>query len=354
MKAQFFGSIMVGLAISAALFLPLVVWQFRRYGRLDAVRMAWTFAGFIYVAGVAAFTIFPLPSFEGDFCHVHATHPEWSLMRVPRDLAEIAQTKGLKAMATSFVLREVALNVVLFIPFGVLVRRVFEWPRWLVVVAALGTSAFIEATQYTGNWWLAPCSYRVTDVTDLVSNTTGALVGLVIADLAPRLLSSKAHLAGQRAQARPVGRGRRILGMVLDTWYLAMAAGVGGVVASVLFALSVGDTNLTEAQQLQLMRVVLVGMWVPCIVMVVLPALTGTGASLGQRTVYLEPVGGRGRLVARALVVQGAFVTLAAMFFPWAFLALLWAGVAAVVALGNRKGLSGVLTGVDWRDSRHG
>lgn len=129
---------------------------------------------------------------------------------------------------------------------------------------------------------------------------------------------------------------------------------MGGVVASGLFAVMASDTNLNESEQLLLIRVVLVGMWVPCIVMVLLPALTGTGASLGQRTVYLEPVGGRGRLVARALVVQGAFVTLAAMFFPWAFLALLWAGVAAVVALGNRKGLSGVLTGVDWRDSRHG
>lgn len=33
MTAQFFGSILVGLIVSALLFLPLLVWQYRRYGR---------------------------------------------------------------------------------------------------------------------------------------------------------------------------------------------------------------------------------------------------------------------------------------------------------------------------------
>lgn len=47
MIAQFFGSILVGLIVSALLFLPLLVWQYRRYGRFDALRMPWTTAGFV-------------------------------------------------------------------------------------------------------------------------------------------------------------------------------------------------------------------------------------------------------------------------------------------------------------------
>lgn len=46
---------------------------------------------------------------------------------------------------------------------------------------------------------------------------------------------------------------------------------MGGVVASGLFAVMASDTNLNESEQLLLIRVVLVGMWVPCIVMVLLP-----------------------------------------------------------------------------------
>ena len=46
--------------------------------------------------------------------------------------------------------------VVLFVPFGLIVRRVMEWPRGTVLAAALGTSLLIELTQLTGNWGLAP------------------------------------------------------------------------------------------------------------------------------------------------------------------------------------------------------
>lgn len=47
MKARFAISIAVDLAISTVLFLPLVLWQYRRFGRFDALRILWTSAAFI-------------------------------------------------------------------------------------------------------------------------------------------------------------------------------------------------------------------------------------------------------------------------------------------------------------------
>lgn len=75
MRAQVFASVIVGLAVSSALFLPLVLWQFRRYGRFDGLRILWTAAGFTYATGLVAFTVFPLPRFEPGYCADHATEP---------------------------------------------------------------------------------------------------------------------------------------------------------------------------------------------------------------------------------------------------------------------------------------
>lgn len=68
-------------------------------------------------------------------------------------------------------------NLAFFVPFGVLLFILIEhWRRPVLVVVVLGavTSASIETLQYI-------FALGHTDVTDLVFNATGALVGAVIA-----------------------------------------------------------------------------------------------------------------------------------------------------------------------------
>ena len=357
MTSQVTGSILVGLAVSAVLFLPLVVWQYRRYGRFDAMRMLWTSAGFVYAAGIAAFTVFPLPDFAPGYCAANATHPLLDPLRFPKAVIDVFRTGGLTAVISDWVVWEFALNMVLFIPFGVIVRRVLEWPRGVVLVAAFGTSLLIELTQLTGNWGLAPCPYRFADVTDLFTNTTGAVIGIGLERITPRLLSSKAHLLAERDRGRPVGRGRRLLGMLLDTWFLALAVFIGGTVASTLYALGQGGTgqDLTPSQLLDLERWLFTGAAVAALVTVFFPALTGSGASLGQRTVYLVPSShgdARGRLAARAVAIQGVGGFLVCFGFPWLLMIPLLAFLAAVSACVTPRGLSGILTGCAFRDAR--
>lgn len=357
MSTQVFASILVGLTVSAVLFLPLVVWQYRRYGRFDVLRMIWTTAGFIYATALVAFTVFPLPEFTAGYCATHRTEPLLDPLRFPRELIELIQTQGPIAVAGDWLVWEFALNMVLFTPFGLIVRRVFESPTGVILATALGTSLLIELTQYTGNWGLAPCPYRFADTTDLFTNTTGALIGIGLEKAAPRLLSTKAHLHAARDKARPVTQVRRFLGMLLDAWYLVLAAILGGTVGAVVYVLAHSGPGhqFTAEQLLSMERMIFFGAWLCAMAIVVGPALLGSGASLGQRTVYLTPApraNARWRLLLRALTVQGAIPTGVFLGFPTALLAPLWAAAAVGSVLIDPRGLSCALTGCTLRDAR--
>ncbi|MEO3941980.1 VanZ family protein [Paenarthrobacter nicotinovorans] len=68
---------------------------------------------------------------------------------------------------------EFAANIVLFIPFGAFVRLLGPrlWTWWTTGLLAVGSSALIETVQLV-------IPGRVTAISDVVANTTGALVGL--------------------------------------------------------------------------------------------------------------------------------------------------------------------------------
>lgn len=357
MRSQVLGSILVGLVVSAVLFLPLVVWQYRRYGRFDALRMLWTAAGFIYASAIVAFTVFPLPEFTPGYCTTRATMPLLDPLRFPKELIDLVRAEGVGSLMSDWLVWEFALNMVLFIPFGLIVRRVFEWPRSVVLAAAFGTSLLIELTQFTGNWGLAPCSYRFADVTDLFTNTTGAIIGIGLERITPRLLSNKAHLLAQRARARPVTRGRRLLGMLLDAWYLSLAAVIGGTIASTLYAIGHGGTGqeLTPSQLLELESWIFHGASLTALATAVVPVFITDGASLGQRSVYLVPDprdGARWRLIARALITQGSAALLMFNGFPWVLLLPIWATIALLSACISVRGLSYIVMGCGIRDAR--
>lgn len=357
MTAQVFGSILVGLVASAILFLPLLVWQYRRFGRFDGLRIIWTTAGFIYATAIVAFTVFPLPDFAPGYCDAHRTEPLLDPLRFPRELIELIQAKGPLGAASDWLVWEIALNMILFIPFGLIVRRVLEWPRPAALAAPLSTSILIELTQYTANWGLAPCPYRFADVTDLVTNSIGAIIGIGLEKTLPRLLSTKADLLDQKGLARPVTRGRRLLGMLLDTWYLALATIFGWTATlSMYFLVQSGSGQpLTPEQMLSMQRTMFFGGWLCSMATVVLPALIGNRASLGQRTVYLVPGprhGARWRTLLRALIVQGAILTGFFLGIPTSLLAPLWAAAAIISVIVTPQGLSCVLTGCSMLDAR--
>jgi glycopeptide antibiotics resistance protein len=79
--------------------------------------------------------------------------------------------------------RGMCLNIALFVPLGLLLRRL---PRRRALWLGFAASLTIELTQLTANWGTAPFVYRIFDVDDLITNTAGTLVGWSIATLLVR------------------------------------------------------------------------------------------------------------------------------------------------------------------------
>src|SRR5690349_2838284 len=120
---------------------------------------AWVLAIFwSYVVAVAAVTVAPTG--------VHRRHrdPWWS----------VVQLVPLHVPPVSF-----ALNIVMFVPFGLLVPLL--WPRagsiGRVAGLSLAASMVIELTQLS--LWLTLGNHRTVDVNDLIANTVGGVLGLI-------------------------------------------------------------------------------------------------------------------------------------------------------------------------------
>ncbi len=85
----------------------------------------------------------------------------------------VASLFGLPPGPTFGVL-EVAANVAMFVPFGVLALTAYRWMRvWSATLAGLATSGIIEGVQL-----FLPT--RFATVSDLIANTAGALLGALL------------------------------------------------------------------------------------------------------------------------------------------------------------------------------
>jgi hypothetical protein len=271
-------------------------------------------------------------------------------------------------MLKSWAMLQMVLNVVLFVPLGFIMRQLYNFGPLKTMLLGLVLSFGIETTQWSGNWGLALCAYRYPDVNDLITNTTGALLGGLLAMLLPRFTADARSLEGKRSQPRPLTRTRRFTGMFFDALYLGVL--YLGIVATEAAAVVLGQAiGLSQSRQHVITSGFLVVQYVGIFALIFLPALFGSGASLGQRTVYLRPVprnGSRARLVLRAFIVQGLFM--ATMMLPdapsgwpeWANLLInavytvgwLVVPVSLVWVLFDPTGFSCRLSGCQLEDSR--
>src|SRR5699024_11965483 len=97
------------------------------------------------------------------------------------DIADPAATHGPPSSIALFAAAQPVLNVVLFVPLGVLVRAMAGRGITVATLTGLAVSVLVETTQYTGVFGLVGCAYRVADVVDLLTNTAGAMLGALLA-----------------------------------------------------------------------------------------------------------------------------------------------------------------------------
>lgn len=367
-------SLVFGGLVLAAMLVPGLVWQYRHHGGLSARRILGWCAVCVYFTALFVYTVLPLPDSPTQWCASHAVghnfHPLAFVEDIRRETAGMAPLVALR----STVVLQVLFNVLLFVPFGVILRRYFGRGILTTTVLGFATSLVIETSQYTGLFGIYPCAYRVGDVDDVLTNTLGALVGAVIA---PALLWWMPHarvLATTRLDPRPVTSARRWMGMLIDALsYIGVTVAVA-VVVQVVARLWLSDVAIGTPLWSDV-----VPETVAVLVVFVLPAWHNRGASLGQTAVWLTPkwVSRDGshlvdasapRRMLRSLVVVGPWVVapgvaeLIGDAQPWE-----QAAAASVRALGSlvvllalvmvpftrtHRSLSGVLTGAVFVDVR--
>jgi glycopeptide antibiotics resistance protein len=143
--------------VLAAVVFAALAWSLSRRGRLSWPRVAVALALCVYAAGVVANAVFPV------FLDKPVASTPWSshLAVVPFEDYELA---------------DAVMNIVVFVPVGILVPLLLariSW--WRAVAAAAAFSLAIEVTQYVTAHLLG--GGHIADVNDLIFNVLGGAVG---------------------------------------------------------------------------------------------------------------------------------------------------------------------------------
>lgn len=211
-------AVVLGLVVAVVLLIPVAAIQYRRDGRLGPGDLLTLVAAAVYGLALWTYTLLPLPA-TGDYtCQgrqlelLGSFRPIWD-----QGFAGPAQLLRDPAFL------QVALNLLLFLPFGFFVRRILRRGVVVATILGFGMSLLIETTQTTGVWGLYSCPYRLFDVDDLLVNTAGALIGSIVSaafvDRAPRPVRLPTH----------VSLGRRLIGMLCDVVFIGLVGAVGGL-----------------------------------------------------------------------------------------------------------------------------
>ncbi len=217
-------AVLLGGVVAVVAFVPFVAASYRRRGGLSFGRtLSWAGAA-VYFWAIWTYTLVPLP--DGDDYRCAGTN-----LRPFQFVDEIRDAVAVSGRyLTDPVVLQVALNVLLFLPLGFFLRVLGGRGILVAGLVGLAISGIIETTQLTGVWGVFPCAYRVFDVDDLIANTSGALLGSLVAFAVPKNYRG-AEKTPDADLPRPVTRGRRMLGILCD------ALGVGLLQSAVAVAL---------------------------------------------------------------------------------------------------------------------
>lgn len=337
-------AIVLGAIAGVILFVPFVALSYRRRGRLTAGRaMLWA-AALVYFLAIWTYTFLPVPA-TSDYRCAGVNLDVWAFVGDLRQVWAQPANPFLDPITL-----QLALNVLLFLPLGFFLRVFFGRGIVVALAVGLGLSLVIETTQLTGVWGLFPCAYRVFDVDDLLTNTTGALLGSLAAFLVPRR-----HRTGQApADAdipRPITRRRRALGAFCDL----LSAGLVLVGATIVVQLALqllGRDDLVDDGTVAAYAAT------GTVLVVWLVMVLVTGRTIGDNTVDLHYTGGPlpvplARLLRYAGGVGGLYL-FDLLPDPWSGFGALFliAAVVLVVTTKDGRGLPGLLSGQRVEDTR--
>ncbi|QIG45070.1 VanZ family protein [Nocardioides anomalus] len=321
-------AVVLGTLLAVLLLIPTAAVQYRLDGRLGPLDLAVLVSAAVYALAIWTYTLLPMPA-DGTFA---CKGSQWDVFG-SLGLIHVPDRGGPLALLREPAFLQIVLNVLLFVPLGFFIRVIAH--RGVVVATLVGftVSLLVELTQRTGVWHLYSCAYRLFDVDDLIVNTLGAALGSLVSALVVRRRRPDVVLP------TTISSGRRLVGMVCDVLFIAIAGAVAAL-AYRAWALYLVDDRVDQTVQAALQ-------WgVPFVVEAVL--VLGAGRTVGEWVVSLHTVPRR-----RALLLPGRLVKLALGVGPLFVLAPLWNQVVGPVALALLAAYVVVTLVFAWRTRGH-
>lgn len=329
-----------GLLLAVLGFVPAAALHYRRSGRFSGRDLLALVVLPVYGLALWTYTLLPLPDPADVVCRAALTEP----------LHFIDDVRGVWDGSVLGLLRDpvflqIVLNVALFVPMGVLLRVRYGRGLLWAFGAGLSMSLLIETTQLTGIWGLYDCAYRFFDVDDLLFNTTGAVLGSLLA------LPFARRFGAQDGGDSPIvaTTGRRMVAIVSDLLTMVFV-GAAAVVVWRVFVVELGDTAPSRVDPT---RQALVQWGTPFVVQAA--AVLGGGATIGEAVTRMRTVP-RSRAwtlpsrLVKLVTGVGAVAAFGVWSSPWSSIGLLALAVAMVVAAvttRDHRGLSNMLAGLD-------
>lgn len=329
-------AVVAGAVVAVLAFIPFVAISYRRRGGLTLWRTALWAGAAVYFWAIWTYTLIPMPESDDYRCRGLNLRP----FEFVDEIRSAVAVSG--RYLTDPVVLQVALNVLLFLPLGFFLRVLGGRGILIAGLSGLAISGIIETTQLTGVWGLFPCAYRVFDVDDLIANTSGALLGSLVAFAVPAR-----HRGAQKAPdaetPRPVTRRRRLLGIVCDVVGIGLVGFAVSVVVQAVITLALGEAATFSTDEVASLAgtAVSTGLWFVVVLV--------TGRSVGDIATRVRFTDGvLPAWVARPLrfvTGAGAFALLGALPAPWSLtaVALASATVALLFVWRDGRGLTGWL-----------
>lgn len=252
MKAYYFpikAAIITFPFIALLLSLPLLVIEYRRYGRLNILRAFILYSFIFYLLTAYYLVILPLPPKEEVVNYtgkIIEFRPFYTVVRfLDRTVLDLKNPATYRPAMKQIVFLEPIFNILLLFPFGVYLRYYFNLSLKKTVLFSFGLSLFFELTQLTGLYFIYPRPYRLADVNDLINNSLGGYLGYKLAPIFSFFLPDKEYIDRlDQERIEEISFIRRGLALFIDWIFISFASKiylitrVGNTSENILFKLS--------------------------------------------------------------------------------------------------------------------
>ena len=323
--------------------------HYHRHGTFRGWSAVLTTATFMYATGVIAFVFFPFPDVGTSNCIAGEArvHAQLVPLNSLEDILDVSRTAGFPGVLTTVTFLQVALNVLLLVPLGMLLSYRYKRSFGVTVLVGLGVSLLIEITQGTAVYSAFDCPYRLADVDDLITNTAGAAIGWVIATILVRWLPDPTP--SPHADLGPPRMLRRLFSALLDVIALVLVGIlVRGVVLIILRPTAATLDESWVSASMTFLDVVVVAL----VLFLAIPLSRRDRATPGQIATWLADTSVVSNLPAtrRQTVIRFAVrwlpIALGAFIQPFVFLFLVVVSeITTTLLRSDRRSLSDVLAG---------